>query len=165
MQIGIISDTHDHHRNVRRAIEIFSDEDVRYVLHAGDITSASTINLFAGLSQGRLIAVFGNCDADRASLTTAIEALGGEVHPDSYQGRLDGRTMCMAHKPDAIGPAIDSGMYDLVICGHTHRQDIRRSGKTLIVNPGAATNWMGATGHVLIVDTTDMTTVVRSLGP
>ncbi len=163
MQIGVISDTHDHHRNVRRAIEIFNEEGVQHVLHAGDITSASTIDLFAGLQQGTLIAVFGNCDADRVSLKAAIEAVGGEVHRDSYAGRLDGRTVYMTHKPEALGSALNGGKYDLIIHGHTHRRTIHQMGKTLVINPGAATNWMGACGHVVILDTADMTTAVRSL--
>ncbi|MBN1361735.1 MAG: YfcE family phosphodiesterase [Sedimentisphaerales bacterium] len=163
MQIGVISDTHDHHRNVRRAIQIFSEEAVQYVLHAGDITSACTIDLFAGLQQARLIAVFGNCDADRRSLGTAIETVGGEVHSDSYRGQIDGRTIYMTHKPDSIGAAIDGGAYDLVVHGHTHRQDIRRLGRALVINPGAATNWMGLPGHIVLLNTADMTTTIRRL--
>jgi len=159
MQLGIVSDTHDHHRNVRQAVEIFNEHGVQYVLHAGDITSAATIGLLAGLRDSKLIAVFGNCDADRASLKTAIEAIGGEVHSDSYQGQLDGKTICMAHKPDTVGAALDRGTCDLVIHGHTHCQDIRQAGRTLVINPGAA-NYRG---HVVILDTADMTTVVESL--
>ena len=37
MKIGIISDTHDHHSNVIKAIRIFNERRVKYVLHAGDI--------------------------------------------------------------------------------------------------------------------------------
>ena len=39
MKIGIISDTHDAHRNVLRAIEIFNDRAVEYVFHAGDMVT------------------------------------------------------------------------------------------------------------------------------
>jgi putative phosphoesterase len=163
MQIGIISDTHDHHRNVRRAVDIFNEEGVQYVLHAGDITSVSTAELFAGLRQSRLIAVFGNCDADRASLRAAIEAVGGEVHRDGYEGGLDSRVVHMRHIPDALGPALEANKYDLVIYGHTHRQTIHQVGRTLVINPGAATNRTGPPGHVVILDTADLTTTVRSL--
>lgn len=163
MKIGILSDTHDHQRNVRRAIEIFCEEDVRYVLHAGDVTSVSTIGLFEALPHATLIVALGNCDVERGSLAAAIEAVGGQAHRDSFQGSIDGQTVYMAHKPDTIGAAIDSGKYDLIVYGHTHRQDVRRSGKTLIINPGAAKNWMGAEGHVVIVNTADTTTAVRSL--
>ncbi len=160
MQIGIISDTHNHHRNVCRAIEVFNEQGVECVLHAGDIVSPSTAELFAGLRHGRLIAVFGNCDADRVSLGSAIEAIGGEVHRGCYQGRIDGRTIHMTHEPDAVGRTCD-----LVIHGHTHRRDIHQAAKTLVINPGAATNWMGQPGQIVILDTADMTTTVRSLDP
>ena len=100
MQIGIISDTHDHHGNVRRAIEVFRDEGVQYVLHAGDITSVSTVDLFELLPGVRLIVAFGNCDVDRRALRTAIEAVGGEAHVGCYEGTIDGRTIRMAHIPE-----------------------------------------------------------------
>jgi putative phosphoesterase len=163
MRIGIISDSHDHHQNVRRAIELFNQEGVQCVLHAGDITSASTIELFSELQDSKFVVVFGNCDVDKAALKTAIDALGGEVHLDSYRGQIDGRTVYMTHKPDTVGTAVDSGKCDLVIHGHTHRYTVRRSGKTLVVNPGAATTWMGTPGHIVIVETKDMTTAVRTL--
>lgn len=163
MQIGIISDTHDHHRNVHRAVEHFNEQGVQYVLHAGDITSADTIELFAQLHRCRLIAVLGNCDVDRSSLKAAIKAIGGEVHRDSYRGQIDGRTVYMTHKPDTVATAVASGKCDLVVHGHTHRQTIRRSGNTLVINPGAAANWMSIPGHVVIVNTADMTTAIRTL--
>lgn len=163
MRIGIISDTHDHHRNVRRAIEIFRDESVEYVLHAGDITSVSTVDLFEALPQARLIVAFGNCDADRRALRTAIEAVGGEAHAGCYDGTIDGKRIHMTHIPDGTERTAGCRAYDLVVYGHTHRQDICRSNGTLVVNPGAARNWMTDSSHVVILDTADMTTTVRSL--
>ena len=163
MQIGIISDTHDHHHNVRRAIEIFREEGVQCVLHAGDITSVSTVDLFEALPEARLIVAFGNCDVDRRALQTAIEAVGGEAHAGRYEGAIDGRTIRMAHIPDESEVAVSGRACDLVVYGHTHRQDIRRSNGTLIVNPGAARNRTSASSHVVILDTAEMTMSVRSL--
>ena len=163
MQIGIISDTHDQHRNVRRAIEIFREEGIQYVLHAGDITSVSTVDLFESLPTAKLIVAFGNCDVDRRTLRTAIEAVGGEAHTGCYEGTIDGRTIRMAHIPEETEAAIRDRACDLVVYGHTHRQDIRRLNGILIINPGAAKNWMGASSHVVILDTAEMTTTVRPL--
>ena len=53
MKIGIISDSHDHHENVLRAIEIFNDQGVEYVLHGGDIVSPFTAKAFAGLEKAK----------------------------------------------------------------------------------------------------------------
>lgn len=154
MQVGIVSDTHSNSRIVREAIEIFNSRGIECVLHAGDIASASTVSLFSEF-KGRLIAVFGNCDGDRASIRAAVEAFGGEVHEHTFEGQIDGKAVHMTHIPYTTQQAAGSRKYDLVIYGHTHRQDIHRVRNTLVVNPGA--------GQAVIVDLNDMTTTVESL--
>ena len=163
MNIGIISDTHDHKRHVRRAVEIFAERDVQYVLHAGDITTATTVEAFARQWKERFIAVFGNCDADRAALQAAVNHYGGRIEP-CYAGEIDGKAIHMAHTPQTLAGAVGSQKYDLVIYGHTHRQDIQRQDRTLIVNPGAARSWMTSTGQVVILNLADMTYTTESLG-
>ena len=37
MKIGIITDSHDHRANLRKAVEIFNNANVDKVLHAGDL--------------------------------------------------------------------------------------------------------------------------------
>ncbi len=154
MQVGILSDTHSNSRIVRKAIEIFNTQGLQYVLHAGDIASASTISLFSEF-KGRLIAVFGNCDSDRASIRAAVEAFGGEIHEHTFDGQIDGKVVHMTHIPYTTQQAAGSKKYDLVVYGHTHRQDIHRVRNTLVVNPGA--------GQAVIVDLNDMTTTVEPL--
>src|ERR687888_2611343 len=39
MKIELISDTHDNIQNVQNAISLFSNRDISFVIHAGDITS------------------------------------------------------------------------------------------------------------------------------
>jgi uncharacterized protein len=163
MRIGIISDTHDNHRNVSRAIEIFNEQKTAYVLHAGDMTRAATASLFAGLEDCRFIAVMGNCDADRESLRGAVQLFGGDFHESSFDGAVGDKAVYMAHIPHAVKRAIDSQAYDLVVYGHTHRQDIHRVGKTLVLNPGATRNWMTEIARVLIVDLSDMSVTSEAL--
>ena len=42
MIIGLLSDTHDHIPNIRKAINRFKEENVELVLHAGDYVSPFT---------------------------------------------------------------------------------------------------------------------------
>src|SRR5512146_2061905 len=98
MKIGIVSDTHDHYDNVLKAIEVFRKHGVQTVLHAGDMITATTAQLFSELAGVRFIAVFGNCDLDRNLLRSTVESFGGEIHEGVYQGRVDGKTVCMAHE-------------------------------------------------------------------
>jgi putative phosphoesterase len=163
MKIGIISDTHDHYGNVVKAIEIFRKHEVRVVLHAGDMVSASTAQLFSELAGVRFIAVFGNCDVDRSGLRSAVEGFGGEIHDGAYQSQVDDRAVCMAHTPRALQQAAEGGQYDLLVYGHTHRDDVRQVGKTLVVNPGEATDTRTGFGQVLVLDTTDLSLDIEPL--
>ena len=51
MKIGIISDTHDDVDNTNKAIDIFKENDVKAVIHAGDIISPPIIKEFKRLTE------------------------------------------------------------------------------------------------------------------
>jgi putative phosphoesterase len=164
MRVGIISDTHDHQRNVRQAVEVFRRHGVPYILHAGDIVAPFTAKVFSELRDAKFIAVFGNNDGEKLHLRRVIEGFGGEIHEYCYKGELDGRKVCMMHTDHLAEEAVKSQMYDLVIYGHTHHVEIRRAGRTLVVNPGEATDWITGSGHVVILDLQDMSPTVEPLG-
>jgi putative phosphoesterase len=163
MRIGIISDTHDNRRNVMQAVEIFRQTGVQYILHAGDIVAPFTTKAFGELRSARFIAVYGNNDGEKLLLKRAVEGFGGEIHEYCYKGELGGRKICMMHTDHLAEDAVKSQLYDLVIYGHTHHPDIRREGRTLVVNPGEATDWITGAGHVVIVDLKDMSHRIEPL--
>ncbi len=163
MKIGIISDTHDHHENVLKSLAIFNERQVAYVLHAGDIVSPFTAKCFGGLDTAKFIAVFGNNEGEKLFLTSVIHGFGGEIHEYCYKGEIDGRKIFMTHTHHSLDEVTQSGMYDLVIYGHTHKQDIRQVGKTLVINPGEATDWITGTSSIVILETQDMSYEVIDL--
>ena len=130
MKIGIISDTHDHHVNVLKAIEVFNEHKVKYVLHAGDMVSPFTAKAFSAVKDAKFIAVFGNCDGEKVMLKEAIESFGGEIHPQCYNGQIDGKEIFMSHIPATLDALAQSGNFDLIIYGHTHNQMTSKVGKT-----------------------------------
>ena len=50
MRIGIVSDTHNNLKNVRKIVELFNDHAVDRVIHTGDISQAKTLHVFADLN-------------------------------------------------------------------------------------------------------------------
>ncbi len=164
MRIGIISDTHDHLRNVRQAVEIFRRHGVQYVLHAGDIVAPFTAQAFAELRGVKFIAVFGNNDGEKLQLKRAVESFGGEIHEYCYRGELAGRKVCMVHTVHMVEELAASQMHDLVIHGHTHHAETRRVGKTLVINPGEATDAVTGSAQVVILDLQDMNPLIEPLG-
>jgi len=163
MKIGIISDSHDHHQNVLKAVDIFNSQEVEYILHAGDIISPFAAAAFSEVKGAEFIAVFGNNDGEKLYLKSRIEDFGGEIHEDTYTGQIGGRRIFMTHKPDVVEEVAASGNFDLVIYGHTHKQDIRKVKDTLIINPGESTDWLTGTSEVVVLELDDMSYEVISL--
>lgn len=157
MLIGIVSDTHDHHENVLKAVDIFKSNNVDAVLHAGDIVSPFTANAFKDTANARFIAVYGNNDGEVMYLKSTINGFGGDIHEYCFKGELAGKKIYMTHTQHNIDDIAKTQDYDLVIYGHTHKQDIRRQGKSLIINPGECTDWITGTSHVVLLETDDMT--------
>lgn len=130
MQIGIVSDTHNHWDE--RIESFFSGCDV--ILHAGDIGSLSLADRIAAFRP--LIAVSGNID----DATTRRE------YPLTYDGTVGACHILMTHiggYPGHYAPnvrkAIRTAAPDIFICGHSHilRVIYDRSLSTLYINPGA----------------------------
>jgi putative phosphoesterase len=156
MQIGIMSDSHDDHDNVLQAIAVFNEHEVDYVFHAGDLVSPFTAKAFANLKGIKFIAVFGNNEGEKFRLKWIIERFGGEIHEHCYKGQIGGKEIYMTHTEDHIEEVAKSQTYDMVIYGHTHKQDIRQIGKTLVINPGETTDCLSGSPQVMILNLDDM---------
>ena len=158
MKIGIISDSHDHHKNVRKAVAIFNEHGVDYVFHAGDIVSPATAQLFAELDKAKFIAVFGNCDSERTLLKDCINSFGGEIHNLCYDGEVGGKRIFMTHKLRGPEKIICSGKFDLVIYGHTHKRDIQKLGQTTVINPGLSAKKFMGNSQIIVLELDNMQT-------
>ena len=78
MRIGVVSDTHNHLRNVGRIVELFNAAGVERVVHTGDITQAKTLEVFARLEMP-MVGVYGNNDVERDALEHAANDAGIEL--------------------------------------------------------------------------------------
>lgn len=137
MKIGIISDTHDNIQNLEKSMRLFRNEHVSFVIHAGDITSPEAIESFRGV---RLVGVLGNNDLNIAGLTGAFETIGGQLKGEFAEIEQDDLILAVYHgtnrnKRESL---IQSGKYDVVISGHTHKIQNKKIGKTMVINPGTA---------------------------
>ena len=180
MRIGVLSDTHDRLPMIAAAVSRFSEVGAETVLHAGDLVSPIVAEAFSLLACP-LIAVFGNNDGDRLYLTERFARLDvgtffGEYHTFS----LCGRNIVLMHQPRSIDPLAESGQFDLIVYGHTHRIDVRRSASDSnvfaegrpastrspsILNPGEACGWLTGRATAAIVDLATMQIDVIDLAP
>ena len=148
MLIGIMSDTHDNIPLVKKAIEIFNEKRVGYVIHAGDYTSPFTLKLFKEL-QCKYIGIFGNNDGDKLLL---LESAEGNIRNQPHIFTLRDRKIVVMHEHHVVDALADSGHFDLVIYGHTHKADVRKVKNTLVVNPGEVSTYLYGKSTVALVD-------------
>ena len=150
MKIGIISDTHDNLPQIKKAVDIFNQEKVELVLHAGDFVSPFTFLEFKNLNYP-LKGVFGNNDGDKLYLQEKFKGIG-ELFPEPYQMNQNHKNIVILHKEELIDALAESQKYEIIIYGHTHQTDLRKIGKTIIINPGECGGWLTGKSTIALLD-------------
>lgn len=136
MLVGVISDTHGHVEFTREAVRVLESLQVDRVIHCGDVGSPRIPEL---LEAWPVHYVAGNIDRDPLPLEHAMVARGHVFHGLQAELLWADSKIAVLHGHDAprLQAAIDSQHWDLVCCGHTHRYQLRRVGRTTVLNPGA----------------------------
>jgi len=126
VRIGLVSDTH----NLVRP-EIFPAlEGVELILHAGDVGGRAVIDELSAIAPVR--AVYGNTD------------MAGEPGLQAHLALvIDGLSIHVSHGHEVGGSPTAEKLLsrytaDIIVFGHTHQPLVERSGRRLVINPGAA---------------------------
>lgn len=117
-RIGVLSDTHGKLRE--EVVEILRECDV--ILHAGDINTPKVVEALREIAP--LYIVRGNADKEWA-----------EEIPETLSEEICGLQIFMVHNKKQIPK--DTGDYDLVVFGHSHKYEERKEGNCLYLNPGS----------------------------
>lgn len=117
-RIGVLSDTHGKLRE--EVAEILRECDV--ILHAGDINTPKVMESLKAIAP--LYIVRGNADKEWA-----------EEIPETLSEEICGLQVFMVHNKKQIPK--DTGDYDLVVFGHSHKYEERKEGNCLYLNPGS----------------------------
>ena len=150
MKLGVVSDSHDHVKLLRRALDEFSARDVAAVLHAGDLIAPFSAKLLVGLDVP-VYCIFGNNDGEKAGLKKLLPQL--QYGPLRLE--LGGRTIVMHHFFDWLKPEDVEGA-DVVIGGHTHEIVHDMRGGVLYLNPGECCGVLTDRPTVAVLDTEDL---------
>jgi putative phosphoesterase len=125
MLVGLIADTHGLVRPELLSIL----EGVDLILHAGDVGGRAVLDELAAIAPVR--AVYGNTDSPgepglEARFAIDIEGLSVHVSHGHELGSPTAQKLLARYTADVI------------VFGHTHEPLVERSGRRLVVNPGAA---------------------------
>jgi len=160
MLIGVMADTHDNVPLIERAVAVFNEKKVGFVLHAGDFVAPFSLRPLEALSCP-WIGVFGNNDGEQKGLTQVSR---GRIQPAPFELNLDGKIVVVVH--DLAGfdrKAFVKKGAELIVHAHTHEALIEREGEALIVNPGEVGGWLTGRSTVALVDTGTMEATTEEL--
>jgi len=141
-----MSDSHDDITNTHKAMDIFEQNDVKIVIHAGDIISPPIVKEFARLTEKgiKLFGILGNNDGEKRGLQNAFDSINGRLLGDIGKIEIDGLKFGIYHGQDLKKKEklIKSNKFDVFIYGHTHTKDpnngeLKKVGKTIVLNPGS----------------------------
>lgn len=154
MIVGLIADTHDRLQMVDKAIKKLNEMKVELVLHAGDYIAPFVIPRFKEL-KATLIGVFGNNDGDHELLKKKFSELSLEMRGNFAELNVDGLKIALlhGHEEELLKALVNSEGFDVVVHGHTHKAEVYRKGKTLVVNPGEVCGYLSGKSTIALLDT------------
>jgi uncharacterized protein len=146
MVIGVISDTHGSLTAWRQAYEKYF-QNVDFIIHCGDVLyhgprnplpdgyDPKSLACELNFLSTPLLIVRGNCDAEVDQLVLEYPLESPYAHIITPEFKI------LAHhghhwSPEDI-PAKISGLYNIIISGHTHVPEIRQINHTIYLNPGS----------------------------
>jgi putative phosphoesterase len=149
--LAVMSDTHDHIWNVRKALEFIQEREAEAVIHCGDFIAPFILK---ELDQAHIPVhgVFGNNDGDQYLLTKLSMTEFSNITLYGLMGELalaDFRVAFTHYRAVADGLAA-SKQFDLVCFGHSHEASLEKAGKTYLLNPGEVMGKDGFPGFYLV---------------
>lgn len=139
--IAVVSDSHVPNRAPEippRVLETIEEADK--VVHAGDFASEETFNELDSMFE--LVAVRGNCDFFELPISETFEVGNtriGVYHGSGINPRGDHDTL--------VDIAKNKLEVDILIHGHTHRQEAVKVDGVLLLNPGSCTGVGGGSSR------------------
>ena len=151
MLLAIMSDTHDHIWNARKAIAVIRERGAGAIIHCGDFVAPFMLK---ELDQANVPVhgVFGNNDGDQYLLTKMSMTTFSNITLYGLLGELtfDDFKIAFTHYRPVADGLVASGVFDLVCFGHSHEAFFQKGEKTDLLNPGEVMGKDGSPGFYLV---------------
>lgn len=146
MKIAIVSDTHGNVANFKKVVDWLKKEKIQTILHCGDIGSLESLKESLANFKGEFFGVLGNMDKDFRILIEEYNKISGaKINTDVLEKEFKGvstvgpaqiKKIAITHFPATAKKMAQSGKYDIVFYGHTHRAWEEKIGDCRFINPG-----------------------------
>jgi uncharacterized protein len=150
MKIAIISDIHNNEVNLKKVLNYCRDNKIETIICCGDLANKETLDFLADNFSGTVHYTFGNMDEGQLK----DFALGnkykniivykdyGKVEIESNRVKSDAaldhatRRIAFVHFPEIAKDLCETGKYNFVFYGHTHKPWVEKINNCALLNPG-----------------------------
>lgn len=142
MQIAIISDVHDNIPNLKKVLGYCRENKIEQIICCGDLATIETLDYLNDNFSGEIFFVFGNMDQGHVDTYPFKDQQYKKttMFDDYGEYRFDGRTIAFVHFPDAARKLCETGRYNFVFYGHTHKPWEEMVENCAMLNPGNVAN-------------------------
>ncbi len=156
MKIGLLSDTHNHLPETRRALDLLLERGAQHLVHCGDAGEEVVDLISATCLQHGIQAhiAIGNCDRLQPEDLPFLPRPAGVERAESPEFVLGGKRCIALHGDNAerLGQALGSDRFDYVFTGHTHAPADLKNGRTRLLNPGSPVRPRGGPPTAALLD-------------
>ncbi len=151
MKIAILSDSHDHIPNLRRAVNRAGEMGATMLIHCGDLISPFMLPELHRF-RGPVHLIYGNNAGDQHLISSRCQSMFDNIHHHGIQGEVEagGLRIGFQHYPSLARGLALTGRYSVVCCGHNHIAATERIGNCLLINPGDLLGKDMAPGFMLL---------------
>jgi uncharacterized protein len=137
MFVAIISDVHNNEVNLKKVLNHCAEKEIKTIICCGDLASLETLKLLSDSFAGIVYYVFGNMDRDQLQdLELAYKHKNIKIFQPVGEVELESKKIAFVHYPKVAKELAETGKYNFVFYGHTHRPWEEMIGKCKMLNPG-----------------------------
>lgn len=142
MNIAIISDTHDNIPNLKKVLDYCHENRIEKMIHCGDLATLETLDYLSKNFSGEIFFTFGNMDDGHVANDLRNKSKYKKIHifPDFGHAQIAKRKVAFVHYPDVAKQLCETGKYDFVFHGHTHKPWTEIINNCTLLNPGNVAN-------------------------
>lgn len=134
MKLAIVSDIHDNLANLERFLTLAKELKIEGIICCGDVTTPETLEWLAERFSGPIKLACGNMEIRREEFAEVAKRHKNlEVFAEVGEWKIEKQSrhaldLAFVHEPDKIEKLAQTGKYNFIFYGHTHKPWIKEVG-------------------------------------
>lgn len=137
MKVAIIADVHDNKANLGKVLVYCQGKNIETIICCGDLASEETLDFLNDNFSGTIHYVYGNMDNEYLRKFASKKKYKNTfINKNFGEAKIDRKKSAFTHFPDEAKKLCETGNYNFVFYGHTHKPWEENIGGCKMLNPG-----------------------------